>query len=468
MDSLPVEILRLVAVHATSYQTVRSLRQTCRRFRSALHDSGVYKAVIDAGGHRDDPDNGTWLRNPVTLSMPADLSAKYAYADYKAYEIPREAVVVTSEWVESFVKWASVTVATGHPMINTILKSNLMSYPYLQAAFAGKGPFKKVSATSMYHLYFCLSACLLSATAPNDTREGLACEPPEDDSINNLWFNINLQFVAPGEEPELDSLADAWEGLALKDTADNYDSAWLYGGTGIPAFLMQSLCLKTVGILGFREREHILFELPLSRGYDPSFDSEADSPPFLPPPSGFQIPFETFMQLPEPFEDPSRFIWCHLPIMTSRKFLEEGTWGGIMTRGISGRMKSFTEFEGLKLAATPAKESIQNLISEMESQNLGFDADKIERDETSLAFDIDVSGRDRSEDEVTLEGTIFRETGKVIFRQKVEGEEEKMHWICFMTPFGIVGKSLKCNAMGITIYIYMWLWKDTWKLASGP
>ena len=59
----------------------------------------------------------------------------------------------------------------------------------------------------------------------------------------------------------------------------------------------------------------------------------SSSPPSSPPPVVpfvKEIPFHEIMDLPLPFSDKAvdRFQWCHMPIMTSKAFVEDGDWIG--------------------------------------------------------------------------------------------------------------------------------------------
>ncbi|KAK6522253.1 hypothetical protein TWF281_002820 [Arthrobotrys megalospora] len=416
MESLPVELLRRIAAY-TPYPTIHSLTLTSHKLRAAVHDWQVYKSIIDNQVHLFTPDPRypnksttvsnsilthdldirPWSRNPITPSTAADAAAKYAHADYKAYNLPTNAPLYDSKMVpepnddtptygydekvlEYFAKWGGVLAAQGHPLIHLLGHTHI---PSVDSEPIIWNP-NSMSPTYRYALSFCIAAHLLSDTINPPPSAGIAEGTQleqithfstsqshsaflsgSEAHINANWSNLLLHFGNLGESTYYSmpngefrmishqSYRDIqYEGYdvprtrADMDKSDN-DSETTKEGVKCSALALLELCVKTVGVIGWHYRRLILGQrVPKFRELRWRWDGEPDDEQVKEvktkydprqlwgPPMALGVPFENFMKLEEELGgDGAGFVWSHLEGMMNQEFLEEGKWMGFYTYG---------------------------------------------------------------------------------------------------------------------------------------
>ncbi|KAK6330762.1 hypothetical protein TWF718_002962 [Orbilia javanica] len=333
MESLPVELLRRIASY-TPYPTIHSLSLTSHKLRAAVHDWQVYKSIIDDQIHLFalDPKNldgvetvshsvlkheihlQPWTQNPITSSMVTITAARYAYADYRAYNLPTR--LQLPSWgsnlyrhppyplddsdeglLRDFVGWGGILAARGHPLIR------LIGHTSLHSDNGGKLiwiPGPKIP-THRYTLIFCVSAYLLSDASdlfprgtdelPEEEEENTMFEPgtgistPENPgsfldnteaSLDVRWRGVlsklanldqgsyitmpNGELVILSPRSHRDIQYEGHEAprtrSALDDSYDDLDIKT--EGQSFSAFTLLELCVRTVGILGWNYRRLIL------------------------------------------------------------------------------------------------------------------------------------------------------------------------------------------------------------------
>ncbi|RVD90269.1 uncharacterized protein DFL_001244 [Arthrobotrys flagrans] len=336
MEFLPVELLRRIASY-TPYPTIHSLSLTSHKLRAAVHDWQVYKSIIDDQIHLFAPANlkdphgietvshsilkheihlQPWARNPITSSMAANTAARYACADYQAYNLPTNLTLWGSNLYQhppylkddsdegilrDFARWGGILAAQGHPLIRLIGHTNLHSDNGGKTIWI-PGPS---SPTYCYTLVFCLAAYLLSDSAnlfPSN-EEGEEILEDEEGTL----FGLTTGFSTPQDASSLldttEAFLDAkWKGV-LSNLAILDQGAYIvmpngefrmvpfrslrsyrdiqYEGHEVPrtraainnsyegseittegqsysAFTLLELCVRTVGILGWNYRRLIL------------------------------------------------------------------------------------------------------------------------------------------------------------------------------------------------------------------
>lgn len=153
--------------------------------------------------------------------------------------------------------------------------------------------------------------------------------------------------------------------------------------------------------------------------------------------SARNIPFLTFMDLPEPFMStaPADLFCCHCPSMATKAFMEDSEWTGIThtDNPISYNHKAFAPF-----TFTAAHGDDESDILELESSTT---TNKYDR----LRLDFSV----RKSDGVTV--------GR--YRRERDGWVGIMYGI--LTPFGFVG-CLSPFQYDYKVATWYWLWKQNW------
>ncbi|KAF3923720.1 hypothetical protein ABW20_dc0106000 [Dactylellina cionopaga] len=424
MESLPIEIIRRIAIY-TSYPTVYALSRVSNKFRAAVHDWQVYKAIIDNRNHevfrdenRDDVsqalvdldlDVSGWARNPITSSFSANLCARYAYADYKCFTMAKEEFW-DQKAIRGFARWAGIMAARGLPL-SFVHTGEL----YVSRAFANI--FELLGETF-------------------GSNSGSRVPGAETTSYWNTAFE---GVTIPTSRTEIDaSYAPPTPNIHVSRPEDMFS-----------AFSCHELCLRAVGLLGYRYRRFMAGGSPRFRGAGNS-QQDYDPRQQKPAPTGFEFPFETYMKLPAPFGDAAEFVWSHLEIMTSKAFLEEGKWMG------------FYNYGSMKVI-DPAMIDIRFRVVELDGQdshagnsdsNDGNHQDS--KHPPRNVLNVTGSGEDNV-GKFTLYGQIVKTTGKIQMKKVYTGTQLQWDWLGFMTPFGIVGRWGNRGSGGD-----LWLWKEDW------
>ncbi|EWC47822.1 hypothetical protein DRE_03022 [Drechslerella stenobrocha 248] len=438
MENLPTEILRRVAGY-TPFPTLQSLSRVSRRIRAAVLDWQVLRAITEkgvsaVGARLRDPRAAQWKRSPINGAMPLELCARYAWADSKARMIVDSMFWHDSQLVADFVRWGPVLVAQGHPLIEILAESQGSQAAYLYTS----------SPTDLYLISFCRTASTLTALASTSGIDAAGVSSPippmASDAELSLHWNLAMQGIsnqnlfaglhAPFEGTSVPRTREALDSL-FQDISSipNYPFGW---EPSINAFSLQSLFVRTVSVLASR-----------LHGTTAVFPGGQTTRRFNPkmlqaPPSGYDIPFTRFMQLPAPGADAAEFVWCHLDTMTSKEFIEEGQWIGMYTYGTMARMDPLMVDIKFRVVDPPAGGQEGN----------------------AQVLDVAASGIDGL-NEFALYGKIYRATGKVVLTKAYlrDGENTlKWNWIAFMTPFGIVGGWGDPRWGG-----GIWLWKEDWR-----
>lgn len=196
---------------------------------------------------------------------------QYAIADLKAYE---------GQICDDMIRWAPSLMALHHPMLTSANASELYtrSSPQKSLPTLELDDWNSAQAFS-----FCLTVRLLSHTiTAGDGENG-----------TDPW-GLQRPLTHTGPEIRDDSFSN------------------------IPK--MHTFANKTVGFFGIDMRKRISAYLAIC----------GDAANVLYPPAAQDIPFASFMKLPEPFATPyiESFNSCHLPAMTDQDFLVDEEWTG--------------------------------------------------------------------------------------------------------------------------------------------
>ena len=196
--------------------------------------------------------------------------------------------------------------------------------------------------------------------------------------------------------------------------------------------------LRNVAMVGVGFLAYYLRRMLKYRDANTSLDQESTR--FIRPPGTSNIPFANMMKLPLPFQPDARQLLpaCHLPIMTSKSFLETGSWEGYYAYSFD-RRPDFGRFDPpmrdiVLHGIGTTKEDVQDLEGE----------------------GIDAIGRFR------VRGEIWNESGRILACKTYVGSLIYWKWDACMTPFGIVGTWGRIEWGG-----WFWLWKTDWARASG-
>ncbi|KAK6353520.1 hypothetical protein TWF696_005483 [Orbilia brochopaga] len=493
MDTLPTELLRRVAGY-TSCSTHQSLSRVSRRIRAAVIDWAVYKAIVDndaaehhesnseshntedtdvreseattendhsdGGGQTDrqrvDPPEenkyGLWKWNPIASDIPTAICARYAWADHQARNLPPFERFTDENYIKQFIQWAGVLVARRHPFIAAL------STRYLRGRSFSLDDYP-ATPTTLYTISFCRSAALLSAaTTPYDTsllRISPRTRVAADDPSLSIWWSGITTALHRADVFENNGMHRPFEGTSVPRTSHAIDSSfappapenWMVERV-LSAFSLHEVCVRTIGVIGYRVRGLMTCHgggNPFANRFigGPAWgDSGPDPRMIKPPPTAYEIPFASFMELPDPYADDAAaaFVWCHLRTMTTRTFIEDGPWMGVYTyRGMHEVDPLMVDVK-FRVVDVPA--------SSDDGGNSNSDV-----------LDIAATGLDGIGD-FTLYGRIYRATGKVVIKKTYSWEAQNgqtWDWLAFMTPFGIVGRWGDRFFGG-----YIWLWKEDW------
>jgi hypothetical protein len=197
-----------------------------------------------------------------------------------------------------------------------------------------------------------------------------------------------------------------------------------------------SMANTAVGLFSFHLRKTLLGTI---RNLSNSSHPPPPSPiALLHPPTTTDIPFASMMDLPLPFtlHATENFATCHLRTMTSREFLENGTWAGYYCF-------SMPRIDNNSLRFDPPMSGIRFRISRHPSQPGTW----------MMAGDgVDGVGA------FVLLGEIDSETGRIVMKKQYQiGVTWAWDWCAVMTPFGIVGSWGRPDYGG-----WFWLWKTEW------
>ncbi|KAF3930025.1 hypothetical protein ABW19_dt0201189 [Dactylella cylindrospora] len=510
MDTLPIELLRRIATH-TSSPTLHSLLLTSRKLRTAVHDWQVYQSIIRAQNNlpflHKLPPLRSWeeSRIPIAPDTPPDICARYVAADYRVWKMMepgddrRELFWESEKVVDDFVRWAGVLVARGHPLIH------LIGYTNLQDGYARNEHSKPPTET--YILSFCLSAYLTSATGGTSYNRHYArlrgtpisVLHTADTDLYQGWDTI-YEFLQGIQRDT------PFEGICLPADKSKIDASYAPPDLSsspkkaLSAVSLHELCIRTVGILGYRFGHYLMRNNFRWRNTPHSGEDweTLEGRHSILPPSAFEIPFEKFMHLPAPFGKFEEFLWCHLEVMTGKEFLEDGAWAGMYSYEslnsfdpcmVDVRMKVVEELEyhdGLYQGWAdededdPYDDSYDEEGEEIEVEKeperggeggvgekaegadtleKGEEPEEEESGEPGPFVNITASGKD-GYGGFKLYGRIYQNTGKVLFKKVYsQGSQPGVEWawLAFMTPFGIVGRWGGRGYGG-----YVWLWKEGW------
>ncbi|KAK6498748.1 hypothetical protein TWF481_011322 [Arthrobotrys musiformis] len=468
MDQLPAEVLRQIATYLP-YDSVHSLSLVSRRVRLACHDWQVYKAIIDGRNHRTLGNlygsDGLlkWTRNPIASStVSPDECALYARADYKCWTISlKEYQYMYPSFVQDFVQWGGVMAARAHPF--TQLQFHNYTHLHHLGMFTRSND---LSAADKYIFTFWAAVHLLSFPIPvrADWVEGISPaqgyrrEPPFSRSIEDGRLSIydGWNQLIKKLRPDRRWYRDTLEDLVRHDIPER--------ARGISALPFQELCVKSVGLLGYKYR---LSRLWYGYSIPPTTRARFDPRSVKPGPLGTEIPFESFMDLPLPFRGGSGvFAGCHLKTMTSMKFLEDGAWMGF--KG-SGSLQYF-DLGIIDVRFKVIGKVIRNSDGHDEILDGSMPTIDPEYDHASYLLDgqtgveslvLQGLGSD-SNGEIHFYGSIFPASGRITLTTKDENGR-MIYWLAFMTPFGIFGKQAADGGVLVnTDAVYLWLWKEDW------
>lgn len=157
---------------------------------------------------------------------------------------------------------------------------------------------------------FCFAARLLSYELPSDGTQGI---------IQNPW--------GPREP--------------LLHTAD-----WLFVDPDDPEIAAADVTKLATQLHTLANKAVALFSMELRSALAASRVANSDPTGLARPPSAFDIPFQSFIKLPKPFTQgcAEAFSTCHLSVMASPSFFEDGEWTGYFSfTGKMGREGTWQE-----------------------------------------------------------------------------------------------------------------------------
>ncbi|EPS42647.1 hypothetical protein H072_3426 [Dactylellina haptotyla CBS 200.50] len=458
MESLPIELLRRIAFYSP-YPSLHSLVCVSRKLRRAFHDWLVYKQIIDNHLHgyfrlEDEKQEGepdflpstgriaVWARNPIDSNTPPELCAKYAFADYRCFILKRNPFFEKEDLIEDFAWWAGPMVARGHPATQLLERALKVSQEDIG------------SPTVNYIITFCLTSYLLSHTKNKIYERAHLIAPADVYSvhwkvIHEQWGTIREILNSKASHVEVKQVGNTrrasmkkWREMAFEGTRLPTNRAEIDGTDMLvpwrmrtvrdcTAFSMHELCMRSVGMMGQEYRGDVKKVTWRAMGYTPA-------------PSGYEIPFEKFMKLPEPFAEPAEFVGCHLEKMMTKEFIEQGRWVGIYSywrpNSLSGM--SMTKVKFRVILNGNAGGGGQNGVDE------GHGSVETIR--------VTGCGEDGAGSFV-LHGRMSPNTGKMFLVKAYSDHDVFWDWLLFMTPFGLVGS---CGARAHSELV--WLWKEDW------
>lgn len=179
-----------------------------------------------------------------------------------------------------------------------------------------------------------------------------------------------------------------------------------------------------------------------------------------PPPSGLDIPFDSLMRLPVPFEGEflESFSTCHLPVMAHPDFLTDGDWTGYYSYGsFSEQTKHFDGVGG------DNDEVQRNGYTQGPHPYFPFRVDRsihftLVKWENAEIFLLQSNSFQTQADTGSLRMKVNTQTGIIdISHHSVHGGPPTRRK-AVITPFGIVQGCIAHE-------VWLWLWKLHW---SGP
>ena len=143
------------------------------------------------------------------------------------------------------------------------------------------------------------------------------------------------------------------------------------------------------------------------------------------------IDFHRLMDMPLPFasDTATALPLCHIAVMTSKCFLEEGEWTGVCSQSFhpSRAMRFSPPMRGMRFQTyDDLHQPVRNLQTKGEDSVGSFH----------------------------LRGKINLNSGEMMLEKQQEGRSHCWHWSCVMTPFGIAGTWGGRRWGG-----WVWLWK---------
>lgn len=476
IPDLPVELLQRIASFTATCDSIFSLSRVNRRLREACLDDIVFKdwfkyrrdAIFNFALDYDPVDRSVWRR--------------FALAETKADKEMRE--------VDDFVTWAPQLLALHRKLLCILsLRKMLTSFkdpmmkqiPSFDALLHGMG---SPSATNARVHAFCFAAYALSCEMPPNgeadapstsgtaqptdvasssstpTAQGVKrTRADSNESDQNATKKVKSRIedsyherFPVSQDPEAYRLSN----MRLRESSSNpldflsYRRGPLYSANpmeGASSYTSRSLNPNivrledyvSIGDSGHRDFDAVHavaikalgLMILLHRSSD-SKDLGSDKPCPIPR-SALDIPFPTFMNLSLPFSrnSPALFNTCHLETMTSKEFLEDGEWCGMLSSPVDGA-KPFLSIDPFSL--TCSEETTTRIIL-----NLQASPNHVLRE-----ADVDMS---------KLDGIAFIQCTFVRFPGRNNGGT--LLWNAVYTPFGFVGRSEQNNSR-------IWLWKAAW------
>ncbi|KAF3199760.1 hypothetical protein TWF192_000767 [Orbilia oligospora] len=381
----------------------------------------------------------------------------YVKADYKCWTIlAEEYKLMSPSFTRDFVRYGGIMAARAHPF------TQLSLHRPVHLHNLGKlGRFHDLPVAHRYIFSFWITTYLLSSSVP---AQAISRQEDEEDSEFVQNFEEEQRTVHKSWSDLVDALN--MESAVYIDIMDQPAQDGRPGKTGvISTFLFQELCVRSVGLLGYKSKLLKLSNDSNSRIHSsspPAVDSRHTSSG----PLAIDIPFESFMKLPLPFKsEPKDFASCHLEIMTSKEFLEDGAWMGFNGYGLPRYLD--LGIIGVKFIVVGESARTNGIVQTMDGSTSGLDYEDyyfdpyawpLQNDQTNGGFFRLRGTADHREGGVYLQGRIFPASGRVTL-EITYPSGGTLYWVAFMTPFGIFGRWR--GHMGHRDG-YLWLWKEAW------
>lgn len=444
LDQLPLELQQRI-VSVADFPSLLSLSLTCRVLHRACQNATILRSLIK---NRNGYGGPVWRYPDFFEKCSSPELARYALADARASQdgnIWAFSIVNVDQWLPQLVALNRKCLPTFQslndpdrpdPFIDTLdvrLLSSLLDY--LDGLSTIGNIVGNIRSHHRYSQSFCMAARLMSIVPPNDL-------PLNSSQFLQSGSGGTDSFLEGGRHPCHDK--PVRRHLQPRDGPNSFYHQ-MQTRLGIKGQLLDVHVRANVevGIIALTLREKLIHD-----GREPTAAAGIYAHPFCFPvttasqlPTWQDIPFHTFMQLPQLFgpnaaED---FSLYHLANMTTSEFLADVEWRGFYSVP-SGRSTATAKYD-------PPMHGINFSARDLSP------AGPVEL----IAMD----GRD-GVGAFSLVGTVSKSSGWVELRKEyraIAGTTGLLSWKWYgvVTPFGIVGTWGQPRWGG-----WVWLWKAKW------
>ncbi|KAH8834348.1 hypothetical protein DL96DRAFT_1810638 [Flagelloscypha sp. PMI_526] len=379
LDTLPLELVQKIASSLPCPSNL-ALCRVNSRLREGCYVTLVFHNIIKNG-------NGTGRVPPwkwpaeVYQNYSTNAWARLALADYRCLAFENELEILNVGFKNTDLqvyKWLPLLIATHHPVIKALHLPSLSNY------LANPDKHRRRRKPNE-GFSFCFSAAL----------------------IHQFTTLVETELSSP---------------LDRNDYIDPMRCLAYPCAIAGPFFLEILRCRKT---MAFSDGPII------------------DNGTWQPPPTLKTLPFSSIMPLETsiPFSVETQFPLCHLPVTTTKEFIEDGVWVG---------------YYSYCAMSSPAPTG--SLLIDRPMLDISFQVRTSKNPFTKNLLKVRGTGRDHI-GPFYLSGTLAPSTGKMAMIKGYIGQHS-FPWEVTMTPFGILGtwgKPMSGFDGG-----WIWLWKRAW------